>query len=110
MNAVDRTVDDLHGLVPQASEVVPPVLQQTTVAKPVSTGPQRCDGRLVLHGVLGASLLGPLTIPTTSAAVILVGRGTARRWTLLWPAVAIAVWTAAATLATSAALTSGVRT
>lgn len=80
-------------------------LRQTTVARPESKGRQRFNRWLVRYGVPGASLLGPLAIPTQFTSAILVGGGTPPRWVLLWQAVAIAVWTTAVTVATWAALT-----
>jgi hypothetical protein len=90
------------GAEPDLDEVA---FQQTTVTKPVSRGRRRFNRWLVRFGVPGASLLGPLAIPTQFTAAILVGGGTPRRWVLLWQAVAIAVWTTAATISAWAALT-----
>ena len=47
----------------------------------------------------GASLLGPLAIPTQSVSAVLVAGGVPRRRVLLWQAVAIAVWTTIAAVA-----------
>nr|WP_297422588.1 small multidrug efflux protein [uncultured Actinotalea sp.] len=82
---------------------------EQTVTERESKGRQRFRRWLVRFGVPGASILGPLAIPTQFTAAILVGGGTPRRWVLLWQAVAIAVWTTLATVSTWAALTYLVR-
>jgi hypothetical protein len=82
---------------------------RTTATKPESKGRQRFNRWLVRFGVPGASLLGPLAIPTQVTAALLVGGGIPRRWVLLWQAVAIAVWTTLATVSAWAALTFVVR-
>ena len=74
-------------------------------ARPASKGRQRFDRWLVRYGVPGASLLGPLAIPTQFMSAALVAGGTPRRWVLLWQAVAIAVWTTLAAVSAWAALT-----
>ncbi len=81
------------------------VFRQTTVTKPESKGRQRFRRWVVRFGVPGASILGPLAIPTQITAAILIGGGTSRRRVLLWQAVAIAVWTTVATVSAWAALT-----
>ena len=78
---------------------------QTSVTTLESKGRQRFNRWLVRFGVPGASLLGPLAIPTQFTAAILVGGGTPRRWVLLWQAIAIAAWTMLAAVAGWAALT-----
>lgn len=65
--------------------------------KPLSKGRQRFNRWLVRFGVPGASILGPLAIPTQITSAILVAGGTPRAWVLLWQAVAIALWTAVGT-------------
>ena len=60
---------------------------------------------LVRFGVPGASILGPLAIPTQFTAAMLVAAGTPRGWVLLWQAVAIVIWTTVATISIWAALT-----
>jgi hypothetical protein len=62
-------------------------------AKPLSKGRLRFNTWLVRFGVPGASILGPLAIPTQITSAILVASGTPRAWVLLWQAVAIALWT-----------------
>ncbi len=52
----------------------------------------------------GASILGPLAIPTQFTSAILVASGTPRRWVLLWQAVAIVIWTTVATISVWLAL------
>jgi hypothetical protein len=82
---------------------------QTVVSRPKSKGRQRFDRWLVRYGVPGASLLGPLAIPTQFMSAVLVAGGTPRRWVLLWQAVAIAVWTTLAAVSAWAALTYAIR-
>ncbi|GAA2243667.1 small multidrug efflux protein [Herbiconiux moechotypicola] len=72
--------------------------------KPPSKGRQRFGRWLVRFGVPGASILGPLAIPTQFTSAILVASGTPRGWVLLWQAVAIAIWTTIAVVLTWLAL------
>lgn len=81
------------------------VSRRAAATRPASKGRQRFDRWLVRFGVPGASLLGPLAIPTQFMSAVLVAGGTPRRWVLLWQAVAIAVWTAIAAVSAWAALT-----
>jgi hypothetical protein len=87
------------------SGLVGEALQETAATKPQSTGRQRFNRWLVRFGVPGASILGPLAIPTQITSAILVGGGTPRRWVLLWQAIAIVIWTTIGTVAAWAALT-----
>jgi hypothetical protein len=66
-------------------------------AEPESKGRRRFKKWLVRFGVPGASILGPLAIPTQFTSAMLVAGGTPRAWVLLWQAVAIVLWTAVAT-------------
>lgn len=68
-------------------------LEHEPPAKPESKGKQRFKRWLVRFGVPGASLLGPLAIPTHFTAATLVGSGVARGWVLLWQGIAIVLWT-----------------
>ena len=79
--------------------------QATAATKPESKGRQRFNRWLVRFGVPGASILGPLAIPTQITSAILVGGGTPRRWVLLWQAVGIVIWTTISTVSVWAALT-----
>lgn len=79
--------------------------QETAATKPQSKGRQRFNRWVVRFGVPGASILGPLAIPTQITSAILVGGGTPRRWVLLWQAVAIVIWTTLSTVSVWAALT-----
>ncbi|MEE6295874.1 small multidrug efflux protein [Georgenia wangjunii] len=79
--------------------------QETTATKPQSKGRQRFNRWVVRFGVPGASILGPLAIPTQITSAILVAGGTPRRWVLLWQAIAIVIWTTIATVSVWAALT-----
>jgi hypothetical protein len=65
--------------------------------KPVSKGRQRFNTWLVRFGVPGASILGPLAIPTQITSAILVAGGTPKGWILLWQAIAIVFWTTVGT-------------
>lgn len=73
--------------------------------RPESKGRQRFKKWLVRFGVPGASILGPLAIPTQITSALLVSGGTPRGWVLLWQAVAIVLWTTLATVSAWAALT-----
>ncbi|MCS5732842.1 small multidrug efflux protein [Herbiconiux daphne] len=66
--------------------------------KPESKGVQRFKRFLVRFGVPGASILGPLAIPTQFTSAILVSTGVPKSWVLLWQAVAISLWTTLTTL------------
>lgn len=61
--------------------------------KAESKGRRRFMRWLVRFGVPGASILGPLEIPTHFTSAMLIAAGTPRGWVLLWQAVAIAIWT-----------------
>ncbi|WP_127506381.1 small multidrug efflux protein [Actinoplanes solisilvae] len=61
--------------------------------RPESKGRQRFRRYLVRFGVPGASMLGPLAIPTQFTAAMLIASGTSRSWVLLWQAIAIVFWT-----------------
>ncbi len=74
-------------------------------AQPLSKGRQRVLTWLNRFGVPGASILGPLAIPTQFTAAVLVAGGSPRRWVLLWQAVAIALWTTVITVGLHLALT-----
>ena len=73
--------------------VAEPVSDVPANTKPESKGRQRFKKWLVRFGVPGASLLGPLAIPTHFTSAMLIASGTSPRWVLLWQAVAIVVWT-----------------
>lgn len=74
-------------------------------AKPESKGQQKFKRWLVRFGVPGASILGPLAIPTQFTSALLVAGGTPQRWVLLWQGVAIVLWTTVSTVSMWAALT-----
>ena len=76
-----------------------------TAARAGSKRRQRFDRWLVRYGVPGASVLGPLAVPTQLTSAILIGGGVPARKVLLWQAVAIVVWTTVATVSAWAALT-----
>ena len=73
--------------------------------KPESKGRQRVKQWLVRFGVPGASILGPLAIPTQFTTALLIAGGTPRGWVLLWQGVAIVLWTTLAVVSSWAALT-----
>lgn len=60
--------------------------------KTESKGRQRFRRFLVRFGVPGASILGPLALPTQFTSAMLVAAGVPKRWILLWQAVAIILW------------------
>jgi hypothetical protein len=73
--------------------------------KPESKGRQRFRLFLVRFGVPGASLLGPLALPTQFTSAMLIATGVSKRWILLWQAAAIILWTGFATALTVGVLT-----
>ncbi|WP_319803458.1 small multidrug efflux protein [Planctomonas psychrotolerans] len=79
--------------------------QDAVPAEPESKGRRRVKGWLVRFGVPGASILGPLAIPTQITSSILIASGTPRGWVLLWQAVAIVLWTTVTAVSVWAALT-----
>jgi hypothetical protein len=102
-------VDRRHSLVGVSGGSARPGIDEEafaqTVTKPESKGRQRFRRWVVRFGVPGASILGPLAVPTQITSAILVGGGVPPRWVLLWQAVAIAIWTTVATVSAWAALT-----
>lgn len=78
--------------------------------KPESKGRQRFKRWLVRYGVPGASILGPLAIPTQFTSAILIASGASRSSVLLWQAVAIVLWTTVATTSIWVALNSVILT
>ncbi len=87
----------LVGRAGQADQPVEP--------RPESKGRRRFRRWLVRFGVPGASILGPLAIPTQFTSAMLVAAGTPRGWVLLWQGVAIVLWTTLATALAWGALT-----
>lgn len=83
---------------------VAPASENQASTKPSSKGRKRFERWLVRFGVPGASILGPLAIPTQFTSAILVASGTPRGWVLLWQAVAIVLWTTVATVSVWLAL------
>jgi len=57
-----------------------------------SKGRRRVRRWLARFGVPGASILGPLAIPTHLTAAVLVASGASRSRVLLWQAVAMVLW------------------
>lgn len=73
--------------------------EETVVeSKPESKGVQRFKRFLVRFGVPGASLLGPLAIPTQFTSALLVSTGVSKARILLWQGIAILLWTTLTTL------------
>jgi len=77
---------------------------ETEMVKPESKGRARFNVWLVRFGVPGASLLGPLAIPTQFTSAILIAGGTPKSWVLLWQGIAIILWTTISTVTVSLAL------
>lgn len=73
--------------------------------KPQSKGRQRFARWVVRFGVPGASILGPLAIPTQFTSAMLVASGTPKSWVVLWQGIAIVLWTTLATVLTWLAVT-----
>ncbi len=69
-----------------------------------SKGRERLLRWVVRFGVPGASLIGPLALPTHLTAATLVAAGVRRNWVLLWQVIAILLWTTAITLAATGVL------
>lgn len=61
-------------------------------------GQKRLRRWLVRFGVPGASLLGPLALPTHLTAATLVASGVSKNWVILWQVIAIVLWTVVITL------------
>jgi hypothetical protein len=62
-----------------------------------SKGRQKARRWLVRFGVPGASVLGPLAIPTQFTAAMFVASGVPRGRVILWQGIAIALWTSLVT-------------
>lgn len=73
-------------------------VQEVEEPKPESKGVRRFKRFVVRFGVPGASILGPLAIPTQITSAVLVSSGVAKSWVLLWQGVAIVIWTTLTTL------------
>ncbi|MGM7678873.1 small multidrug efflux protein [Microbacterium sp. A94] len=84
-------------------------LAAATSTKPESKGRakgrERLNNWFVRFGVPGASLLGPLALPTQVTSAILVASGSPRAWVLLWQAAAIVLWTTISSVSAWLALT-----
>ncbi|HET8928567.1 MAG TPA: small multidrug efflux protein [Microbacterium sp.] len=90
------------------SDASDPAVEAMEPARPESKrrekGRQRFNKWFVRFGVPGASILGPIALPTHVTSAILVAGGSPRGWVLIWQAVAIAVWTTVATVSAWLAL------
>lgn len=82
-----------------------PAETETEPAKEESNGRKRLRRFVVRFGVPGASLLGPIALPTQLTAATLVASGVSKSWVILWQVVAIVLWTSLVTLATTGVLT-----
>ncbi|MCI4012134.1 small multidrug efflux protein [Brevibacterium sp. ZH18] len=105
----EETPNDTRGLDPRLGDAgsVGSVLYDAPPAsskKPESKGRIKFKRFLTRFGVPGASLLGPLAIPTQITSTILVGAGVKTSWILLWQGIAIAAWTTLTTLIATGAL------
>ena len=72
--------------------------------KPRSKGRERFHRWFVRFGVPGASLLGPLAIPTQFTAATLVASGVPKGRIILWQTIAIVLWTTLATASVTGAI------
>jgi hypothetical protein len=72
--------------------------------KPDSKGRAKFKRFLTRFGVPGASLLGPLAIPTQITSTILVSAGVKTSWILLWQGIAVIAWTTLTTLIATGSL------
>jgi len=92
-------------LVPAGAPDVPGEPEEPADArKPESKGVKRFKRFLVRFGVPGASILGPLALPTQFTSAVLVSTGVPKRWVLLWQAIAITLWTTVTTLVATGVL------
>lgn len=73
-------------------------------AKEESKGRKRLRRFVTRFGVPGASLLGPIALPTQLTAAAFVASGIAKSWVILWQVIAILLWTTLVTLAATGAL------
>jgi len=81
-----------------------PMEDEADAPKPPSKSQLKVRRYLERFGVPGASLLGPLAMPTQFTAALLVASGVAKSWVLLWQAVAIVAWTTLTAVSTTLAL------
>lgn len=70
-----------------------------------SKGRRRLRRFVVRFGVPGASLLGPIALPTQLTAATLVASGVNKSWVILWQVIAIVAWTSLVTAAATGLLT-----
>lgn len=104
--AIGSRVEVLSGAPAAGAEA-----DTTTAAAPEAIAEKPSKGRekllrwVVRFGVPGASLIGPLALPTHLTAATLVATGVSRNWVLLWQVIAIILWTTVVTLAATGVLT-----
>lgn len=89
---------DAHGVAAD------PAMDQDSTGQKPSKGRERFKRWVVRFGVPGASLIGPLALPTQLTAATLVASGVQRNWVILWQVIAIVLWTTAITLAATGVL------
>lgn len=89
---------------PSASDERAAAYDAAVFTKADSKGRQRFKKWFVRYGVPGASMLGPLALPSQVTSAILVAGGSPRAWVLLWHAISIVAWTAVATVSAWLAL------
>lgn len=90
------------GPVPHVETSAQPVVEAT---KEESKGRKRLRRFVTRFGVPGASLLGPIALPTQLTAATLVASGIEKSWVILWQVIAIILWTTLITLAATGILT-----
>jgi hypothetical protein len=78
--------------------------EEARTAKKESKGRQKLNRWVVRFGVPGASLLGPLALPTQITAATLVASGIDKGRVIFWQAIAIVLWTGVATVSAVALL------
>lgn len=76
----------------------------TGAVKPHSKGRERFQRWFARFGVPGASLLGPLAIPTQFTAAALVASGVSKGRVVVWQSIAILLWTGLSTASVTAAV------
>lgn len=89
---------DAHGVAADAAT------DQDTADQKPAKGRERFKRWVVRFGVPGASLIGPLALPTQLTAATLAASGVQRNWVILWQVIAIVLWTTAITLAATGVL------
>ncbi|WP_342024812.1 small multidrug efflux protein [Arthrobacter citreus] len=84
---------------------VQPDVDGSRAVEKESKGRRRFRTWLVRFGVPGASLLGPLAVPTQFTSILLVASGIPRGRVLFWQGMAILLWTSVTTVLSWLAVT-----